>query len=123
MVHTLNCDSPNLLNRSIASITPGNARSIPEIVLKGIMAVAAVHLSLKNPGIAKFHRLALEAKAVAYECFNTALQNFAKSPCDRAYCCLVLIFSLDVSLSPQSRNSSLSFLISPVKHFAYAAGR
>jgi hypothetical protein len=97
MSRAINRQTPPHLNRPIALLTPEKVGSTPDIILSGLMTVAAVHLSFNSHAIPKFRRLALETKASLYKSLNSTLHSFSKSIGDRAYCCIMLIFCIDVS--------------------------
>lgn len=109
MFHTINCQVPSYLNRSIAVLTPKKVRSIPEIILSCLVALTVVHLDSTNRDVPKFHRLALETKAAAYKGFGDALQRFPDLACDHVYCCFALIFCINVSTVSCTSTISLWF--------------
>jgi hypothetical protein len=81
---------------ALATITPQVAQSLPRDILNAILSIAAVHMSVRNPGNRSIGRLTLEMKSRFFEGMNNAVQQPQQQRADVLFICIALLSAMEV---------------------------
>jgi hypothetical protein len=86
------------ITRKIAPLSHEAIGRLPRDIVNGILGNAAIHMAVRNPGNRSAERLALETKANMFRGINRLLHDpYSRRP-DVIFCCIILLFAMDVSL-------------------------
>lgn len=87
--------------RPLAPLTPEAVQKLPRDLLNCILGIAAVHLAARHPGNRQIERVALETKVGLFQGINRLFQGPKDQGADLLFCCIALMFAMDVSMTLQ----------------------
>ncbi|KAF1964852.1 hypothetical protein BU23DRAFT_604551 [Bimuria novae-zelandiae CBS 107.79] len=82
--------------RKIASLSQETVWRLPRDIVNGILGNAALHRAARNPGDRSSEQLALKTKNKVLQGINRLIQDPEMRRQDILFCCIILLFAMDV---------------------------